>query len=152
MAGGLTVEASLIPELTAFLDAYLKEEVAEARKNLSFNVDAQLSPTAATPNLIKTIERVGPYGADHPQPMFVFANMHIAYAERVRGGHVRCSFADDSGQRISGICFRADETGLSDVLLAPNPGRVHVAGKLKQDEWKGRIRIDLNVEDLAFST
>ena len=152
MAGGLTVEASLIPELTAFLDAHLKEEVAEARKNLSFNVDAQLSPTAATPNLIKTIERVGPYGADHPQPMFVFANMHIAYAERVRGGHVRCSFADDSGQRISGICFRADETGLSDVLLAPNPGRVHVAGKLKQDEWKGRVRIDLNVEDLAFST
>lgn len=149
MAGGLTVAAELIPELTEFLEAHLKDEVAEARKHLSFKVDAQLTPTAATPHLIETIARVGPYGAEHPQPMFVFGNMHIAFAERVRGGHVRCAFADDSGQRISGICFRADETGLSDVLLSPNPGRVHVAGRLKQDEWKGRVRIDLNVEDLA---
>lgn len=150
MAGGLTVAAELIPELTNFLEAYLKDGVAEARKNLSFKIDAQIAPTAATPQLIETMQQVGPYGADHPQPMFVFANMHIAYAERVRGGHVRCAFADDSGQRISGICFRADETGLSDVLLSSNPGRVHVAGRLKQDEWKGRVRIDLNVEDLAL--
>jgi len=152
MAGGLTVDAALIPELTAFLEARLKDEVKEARKNLSFKIDAQLLPSAATPRLIETMAQVGPYGADHPQPMFVFANMHIAYAERVRGGHVRCSFADDSGQRISGICFRADETGLSDVLLAPNPVRVHVAGRLKQDEWKGRVKIDLTVEDIALAT
>ena len=152
MAGGLTVDAALIPELTAFLEARLKDEVKEARKNLSFKIDAQLLPSAATPQLIETMAQVGPYGADHPQPMFVFANMHIAYAERVRGGHVRCSFADDSGQRISGICFRADETGLSDVLLAPNPVRVHVAGRLKQDEWKGRVKIDLTVEDIALAT
>ena len=152
MAGGLTVDAALIPELTAFLEARLKDEVKEARKNLSFKIDAQLLPSAATSRLIDTMAQVGPYGADHPQPMFVFANMHIAYAERVRGGHVRCSFADDSGQRISGICFRADETGLSDVLLAPNPVRVHVAGRLKQDEWKGRVKIDLTVEDIALAT
>lgn len=150
MAGGLTVAADLIPELTRFLEDHLKDEVAEARKNISFKIDAQLTPSAATPQLIETMKRVGPYGADHPQPMFVFANMHIAYAERVSGGHVRCAFADNSGQRVAGICFRADETGLSDVLLAPNPGRVHVAGRLREDIWKGRVRIDLNVEDLAL--
>ena len=151
MAGGLTVDASLIPELTAFLEAHMKDEVAQARKNLSFKVDAQIAPSAATPKLIETLQRVGPYGVDHPQPMFVFANMHIAYAERVSGGHVRCSFSDKSGQRISGICFRADETGLSDILLSPNPAAVHVAGRLKQDEWNGRVRIDLTVEDIALA-
>lgn len=149
MAGGLTVAADLIPDLTHFLEDYLKEDVAQARRNLSFKIDAQLAPSAATPKLIETMKRVGPYGADHPQPMFVFANMHIAYAERVSGGHVRCAFADNSGQRVAGICFRADETGLSDVLLSPNPQRVHVAGRLREDIWNGRVRIDLNVEDLA---
>ena len=151
MAGGLTVDADLIPNLTEFLEHYLKEAVIEARKNLSFKVDAQLAPSAATPQLIETMKRVGPYGAQHPQPMFVFANMHIAYSERVSGGHVRCAFADNSGQRVAGICFRADETGLSDVLLSPNPARVHVAGRLREDIWNGRVRIDLNVEDLALA-
>ena len=149
MAGGLTVEAEKIDALTAFLDDYLRDEVEAARKALSFKVDAQILPSAATPQLIETIEAVGPYGPDNPQPMFVFKDMHIAYAERVRGGHVRCSFADSSGQRISGICFRADETGLSDVLLSPNPAKVHVAGRIKKDSWQGRDRIDLTVEDLA---
>ena len=149
MAGGLTVGAELIPELTVFLEAYMKDEVAEARKKLSFKIDAQITPTAATPELIEIIDQVGPYGTDHPQPMFVLANMDITYAERLSGGHVRCAFVDGSGQRISAICFRADETGLADVLLSPNPGRVHVAGRLKQDQWKGRVRIDLTVEDLA---
>jgi len=69
----------------------------------------------------------------------------------VSGGHVRCAFADNSGQRVAGICFRADETGLSDVLLSPNPARVHVAGRLREDIWNGRVRIDLNVEDLALA-
>ncbi len=150
MAGGLTVAQQNIPALGEFLERRLKDEVAKARAAQSFKIDAQIAPSAATPQLIETMKQVGPYGAGHPQPMFVFANMEISYAERVRGGHVRCAFVDKGGQQVSGICFRADETGLSGVLLAPNPGRVHVAGRLREERWNGRMRIDLNVEDLAL--
>ena len=47
MAGGLTVEASKIPELTKFLNKILKDEVIEARKNLSLKIDALITPSAA---------------------------------------------------------------------------------------------------------
>ena len=151
MAGGLTVEADKIPELEGFLNEALKDQVELARKNLSLKIDAAIKPSAATPALIETMKRVGPYGAGHPQPRFVLPNMMIAYAERLRGGHVRCSFADDDGQRLSGICFSAEETGLDRILLAPNPPRVHIAGRIKEDIWKQRVRIDLIVEDLAVS-
>ncbi len=151
MAGGLTVEADKIQALDEFLQNALREQVQAARKNMRFKIDAQVTPSAATPELIKTMARIGPYGAGHPQPMFVFKDMTIAYAQRVSGGHVRCAFSDASGQRVAGICFRADETGLSDILLAPNPVRVHVAGRLREDIWNGRVRIDLNVEDLAIA-
>lgn len=151
MAGGLTVEADKIPALYDFLDAALKDQVAEARKNLSLKVDAAVKPSAATPELIARMKAVGPYGAGHPQPQFVLPDMTVAYAERVRGGHVRCSFSDSGGQRVSGICFRAEEMGLNSLLLAPNPPRVHVLGRIREDIWKGRVRIDLNVEDLAVA-
>jgi len=64
---------------------------------------------------------------------------------------VRCTFEDASGGRISGICFCADETGLDKILLDPNAPKVHVAGRLKADSWKGRSRIDLHVVDLAIA-
>ena len=151
MAGGLTVEASKIPELTKFLNKILKDEVTEARKNLSLKIDALIAPSAANQSLIKRIEDVGPYGAGNPQPLFAFSDLRIAYAQRVRGGHVRCSFEDGLGGRINGICFRADETGLDQILLDPNAPRVHVAGRLKADSWKGRSKIDLQLVDLAIA-
>lgn len=151
MAGGLTVESGKIAELTSFLNELLANEVTEARKNLSLKIDALIAPSAADQSIIDKVEQVGPYGAGNPQPLFAFSDLRIAYAERVKGGHVRCAFEDGIGGRISGICFRADETGLDQILLDPNAPRVHVAGRLKADSWKGRSRIDLQLVDLAIA-
>lgn len=151
MAAGLTVDGDKIDELKVFLDEHLLGDIETARKNLSLKIDGLIAPSAANADLIAELDTLGPYGAGNPQPMFVLPDLRISYAERVRGGHVRCSFEDSSGTRISGICFRADESGLADVLLAPESPRVHVAGRLKQDTWKGRTKIDLNVVDLAIA-
>jgi len=151
MAGGLTVQADKIAELTQFLNELLTDDVAEARKNLALKIDALIAPGAADQAIIDKVDQVGPYGAGNPQPLFAFSDLRIAYAERVRGGHVRCAFEDGIGGRISGICFRADETGLDQILLDPNAPRVHVAGRLKADSWKGRSRIDLQLVDLAIA-
>ena len=151
MAGGLTVEADKIRELTDFLNDTLRDEVAKARKNLSLKIDALIAPSAVDPSLIERIAEVGPYGAGNPQPIFAFSDLRIAYAERVRGGHVRCAFEDGIGGRIGGICFRADETGLDEILLNPNAPRVHVAGRLKTNSWKGRTKLDLQLVDLAIA-
>lgn len=151
MAGGLTIEGDKIPELTIFLNDLLADEVNEARKNLSLKIDALIAPSAADMALIDKIDQVAPYGAGNPQPLFAFSDLRIAYAQRVKGGHVRCSFEDAIGGRISGICFRADETGLDAILLDPNAPRVHVAGRLKTNSWKGRTSIDLQLVDLAIA-
>lgn len=151
MAGGLTVEASKIAELTSFLNAHLADDVKEARRNLSIKVDALIAPGAVSQAIIDVIDVVGPYGAGNPQPIFGFSDLRIAYAERVRGGHVRCAFEDGVGGRLSGICFQADQSGLSDILLDPNAPRVHVAGRLKANSWQGRQKVDLQLVDLAIA-
>lgn len=151
MAGGLTVESGKIPELTALLNDLLTDDVFEARKNLSLKIDALIAPSAADNTIVEKIDRVAPYGAGNPQPLFAFSDLRIAYAQRVKGGHVRCTFDDGIGGRISGICFRADETGLDEILLDPNAPRVHVAGRLKANSWKGRTSIDLQLVDLAIA-
>jgi len=152
MAAGLTVAEEKIPEFQSFIEGYLRESVVEARKNSALKIDALLSPSAVGIDLIKEIDRVGPYGAKMPEPLFAFADMRITFAQRLNGGHVRCAFEDGSGARLAGIAFRAEETGIAEVLLAPNPPNVHIAARLKENTWKGRTKIDVQISDLAIAS
>ncbi len=149
MAGGLTMEANKLSDFAGFINDYLSEDVAQARANQSTYIDALLSPMAANMDLLEMIDRIGPFGAGHPQPCFAFADMRLNYAERLKGNHVRFSFEDRAGQVLSGICFGADEKGLSDGLLAPNRGHFHIIGQLKPNHWQGRTRIDFHLTDMS---
>ncbi len=149
MAGGLTILAQNIEKFEQFIQDDLREDVISARNSSTYKVDGLLSVSAISSELVRLIDRVGPFGANNPVPVFAFANLRIAYAERLRGGHVRCSFVDNDGSRISAICFSAEETGMADILLDPQKPRIHVAGRIKQDSWNGRQRIDLQVTDLS---
>jgi len=151
MAGGLTIIEGKIQEFEVFIQDFLREDVTAARQNQFFKVDCLIRPTAVTHQLAELIERVGPFGSANPEPVFVIDNMRIAYAERLRGGHVRCAFSDNEGARVNGICFNAEENGLAEVLLGEGDKQVHVAGRIKQDSWKGRSRTDFQVLDLAYA-
>ena len=151
MAAGLTITEEKIADFQTFIDDYLRASVIEARKNSALKIDVLLSPSAVSLDLIKEIDRIGPYGSKMPEPVFAFADMRVTYAQRLSGGHVRCAFEDGSGTRLAGIAFRAEETGLAEVLLAPNPPNVHIAARLKENSWKGRSKIDVQISDLAIA-
>jgi len=149
MAGGLSMDMAKLTELREFLNTELREQYVEARKNLATTVDLLLSPNAVSLDLIDQLEKVGPFGQGNPKPVVAFSDMRITYADRVRGGHVRCSFEDMSGARISGIAFRAQENGLESILFSPNPGPVHVLGTLKRDNYRGNEKVDFHILDIA---
>jgi len=148
MAGGLSVKRENIEAFRAFICEHLDADVMRARENLALNIDSWLTVPAVEFGLLDIIDSVGPYGAGNPAPVFAFENMRIAYTKALRGGHIRCSFEDIGGARLSGICFRGEETGLSEILLDPTSPRVHVAGRLKRNEWKGRVSIDFELMDI----
>ena len=149
MAGGLTIDPEKLEEFEVFICDRLRGDVAKASANPRFSVDALLSVTAVDQALLETIERIGPYGAGNPQPVFGFADLSLSYAQRLKGSHVRFSFTDSGGAVLSGICFRADELGLSEALLDPKPARYHVIGQVKPNNWKGRRSIDFHLLDMA---
>jgi len=149
MAGGVTIETKKIQDFEVFIQDYLREDIITARQMQSFSIDCLIRPSAVGTKLVEIIEQVGPFGASNPQPVFVLDNIKIAYAERLRGGHVRCAFTDQEGTRVNGICFNAEENGLSEILLGGFDGPIHVAGRIKQDSWNGRTRVDFQVVDIA---
>jgi single-stranded-DNA-specific exonuclease len=66
----------------------------------------------------------------------------------LKGGHVRCTLTDRSGGRLKAVAWRAGETELGRRLLE-GAGAVHVAGRLKPDDWQGRESVELEIEDVA---
>ncbi len=146
-AAGLTVSAARLGELQDFLAERVTAQIVNSTPSLAF--DGALSLGAATTDLITTLSRVGPFGVGNPEPRFAFPAVHVAKADIVGERHVRCFLADQRGARLSAIAFRAVGSPLGEMLRDGTGLSLHLAGRLRADEWQGQTRVQLQIEDAA---
>jgi len=149
MAAGFTVEAGTVEALHAFLCERVGDAVAQAGAVRTMGIDGVLTPAAATRALQEQIERVGPFGAGNPEPRFALSGARIAKAVVVGENHVRCFLADAQGGRLKAIAFRSLGEPLGDALLKAGGGGLHLAGKLRADDWKDREDVQFLIDDGA---
>ena len=149
MACGLTIESKYIKTFHEILESNLRDKIVSIRSKFSIKIDALLNISAVNMDLMNSINQIGPYGSGNPTPTFAFAELRVAYADRVKGGHIRCNFEDKNGQRIKGICFRAEEFGFDEILLNERNRYLHIVGTLKKNTWNGHTSIDLQVIDVS---
>ncbi len=57
----------------------------------------------------------------------------------------------DGGRRLDAICFGACDGPLGEALLGHGGRRVHLAGRLEMNHFRGRARVQLRLEDAAFA-
>lgn len=148
MAAGLTVRPDAIPELRAFLSERLAAETEQAVAADALEIDALVAPGAAGKALLDDFRRLEPLGPGNPEPLFAAASVRVAEAMAMRGGHVRCTLTDGGGARLRAVAWRAGETDLGRRLLAGG-GALHVAGRLKVDDYMGRDGVQMEIEDAA---
>lgn len=148
MAAGLSIDAARIPELRTFLNAHIANATVEADRKDRLEIDAALSATTCTRALLERFEIMAPFGQGNPEPMFVLPGMRVGYASALKGGHVRCDLIDEGGRRLKAIAWRAQDTAVGAALLNP-VGAIHVAGRLKPDDYMGRKGVQFEIEDIA---
>jgi single-stranded-DNA-specific exonuclease len=148
MAAGLTIEMLRLGELRAFLETTLREPVEE-QDGHRLEIDAAISARGATVEMIEMIERAGPFGSGHPEPVFVLPSHRLAYADMVGTGHLRLTLASPDGAMIRAMAFRAATSPLGEVLQRARGQLLHVAGTLSVDAWQDQRRVTLRVIDAA---
>ena len=148
MAAGLTLEVSKLGDFRAFMEQRLAEEVAKL-SNRALQIDAALSASGATLDLIELLEQAGPYGTGHPAPVFAFPAHRVVYADQAGSDHIRLTLASGDGTRIKAIAFRAIGTELGELLLTERKFPLHVAGRLTIDDWSGKRVASIHIEDAA---
>jgi single-stranded-DNA-specific exonuclease len=148
MAAGLALRPSAVPEFRAFLCERLAGEMVLAEAEDALEIDALVTPGAAARPLYDAFRAMEPFGPGNPEPVFAVADVRVERVMPMRGGHLRCSLVGAGGQSLRALAWRCADTPLGRRLLAGG-GSVHVAGKLKADDWNGREGAQLEIEDLA---
>jgi single-stranded-DNA-specific exonuclease len=148
MAAGLTLRPDAVPELRAFLCERLAAERFEAAAKDALEIDALVSAGGAGRRLWESFQRLAPFGPGNPEPLFAAAGVRVERPMAVRGGHVRCTLVDEGGVKLRAVAWRAADTDLGRRLLAGD-GVLHVAGRLKPDDWMGREAVEMEIEDAA---
>lgn len=149
MAAGITIMRDKLGAFRSYLEERLSVEVSERRSVNLMKVDGALSARGANIEFFDTLETAGPYGAGHSQPVFVFPNHTLSFADTVGVNHVRFSITSSDGAKLDGISFRSADTELGQTLLASRGESLHFAGQLSTNFFRGKRRIQLRLLDIA---
>jgi single-stranded-DNA-specific exonuclease len=155
MAAGFSLTAAQLDGFRAFIEKQfsgplVKDGALAAVQDLY--LDAVSSPAAANIALAQEIAAAGPYGAGNPEPLLGLGDIRVAFADVVGGAHVKLRLAGGDGTMLDAIAFRAAGTPLGEGLLASRGRTIHAVGRLRQDDWNGRIRVQLEIEDASPAT
>jgi single-stranded-DNA-specific exonuclease len=149
MAAGLTLKRARLADLETYFAAELATAASGARAAAVLDVDAALTATGATAEVMDLLDRAGPYGQGNAQPRFAFPAHRIKFAKIVGDAHVRVMLEGGDGGRLEAIAFRAAGQPLGDLLMGAGGMPLHVAGHLRRDSWGGREKIELQIDDAA---
>jgi single-stranded-DNA-specific exonuclease len=145
------VEAAHLADLTAFLNERVEALGLDRTSAPDIGVDGAVSAGAATPELVASVERVGPFGVGNAEPRFAVANARVVRADVVGADHVRCILSGGDGARLKAIAFRAAGKPVGQALINAGGAPLHLAGHLRADRWQGREGAQLVIDDVALA-
>ena len=154
MAAGVTLASERLGDWRAFLEERIGQAVTQSRAEAGLRVDAALTATAATADLVHRLEAAGPFGAGAPEPLFALPRHRLTEvtAVGVEGRHLRVRAVAGDGRAVEGIAFRASGKKLGEALVRLKGAPVHLAGTLSVNRFGGRERAQIRVVDVAEAT
>jgi single-stranded-DNA-specific exonuclease len=152
MAAGFSLTAAQLDGFQKFVEAQFSGTGPALAAANDLYLDAVSSPAGANVALAQEIASAGPFGAGNPEPLLGLPDVRVAFADVVGKAHVKLRLAGGDGTLLDAIAFRAVGTPLGEGLLASRGRAIHAAGRLRQDDWNGRIRVQLEIEDASPAT
>lgn len=149
MAAGLTVEEARLGDLRGFFEDRAAATVSSLAAAHSLRIDGAVAASGVTLDLADMIERAGPFGAGHAQPVFAVPGHRLSDARVVGQNHVKLTMTGPDGGKLNGIAFRAADTDMGAALLGGRGQAFHFAGSISVDYWQGVRRVQIRVIDAA---
>ena len=116
-------------------------------------VDAELDAGAATMRLVTQLSALEPFGQGNPEPLLMLTGAVLKFATTMgNGAHLRGAVMTGAGTTLNFVGFNIANTALGDFLLddANINTKILMLGRLKENEYNGRISAQFFLEDIAL--
>lgn len=146
MAGGFVIEKKNLDKLRDNLILELKKYKIE--KNECLFIDAITDISSINEKFFEDLGILGPFGVENREPTFVIKNLKPLFYNLIgkKKKHVSCILEDIYGLKINAVAFNAFENKIGHTIMKMN--NMHVAGKLKINQWKMKKSIQLVISDI----
>ena len=142
-------EANL-PEFKKRFEQYVQSHILPEQKQPTLQIEAEIDLADITPQLLKVLKCLEPFGPENPRPLFLTRKMiNNRYTKRCgkTGEHLKLDLTDRTSA-ISGIAF-----GKGDMALyIQNGNPVDVVYELTENTFNGVTSIEMMVRDIQPST
>ena len=152
-AAGFSLPAQNECAFCEFLENAVRAQLDGVTPHTEIVADAELDAGAATLKLVNKLSALEPFGQGNPEPTLVLNGATLRYATTMGGGaHLRGSVATSSGNQLAFVGFNLVGTPVGDFLLddANTNTTIKLLGKLKENEYNGRVSAQFYIEDIAL--
>ncbi|WP_341760299.1 single-stranded-DNA-specific exonuclease RecJ [Candidatus Endowatersipora endosymbiont of Watersipora subatra] len=151
MAAGISIKKDRMSHFRSFME----EALSRSRKMIinTLKIDSLLTARSATKDLFDDLQKAGPYGSGHSQPIFVFPRHIIRHVSSVgkNHNHIRFRIESADGATLDGIGFGITDSPLGQALLEGRNPNMHLAGTLEYSFYHGRHQMKMRLIDAAIS-
>ncbi|MFN8057579.1 MAG: single-stranded-DNA-specific exonuclease RecJ [Vicinamibacterales bacterium] len=143
-AAGLTMDSRLVPEFRRQINQIADEVLDPEDLVPRLRIDGDLALSAIDGPLVQALERLAPFGAGNPRPLFSAENVEIVSGPHaIKDRHLKMTLRQ-GGRVMQAVAWRAAER--RDLLEANRRG-VRVAYSLERSEYRGETSLELTLAD-----
>lgn len=146
MAAGMTLQSEHVDSLRERLIEQAKTGLAPEAFIPITTIDLTVAVDDVTIDVLKEIEELSPFGVENAKPKVLIDDVKLADIKRIGSdsSHLKFQFAGEE-KTLDGIAFRK-----GDLFEHITPqASVSAVGTLSINEWNGRVKPQLIVDDLA---
>ncbi len=151
-AAGFTLSEDKEDAFREFLEAAVCTQLNGEAPSCEVVVDAELDAGGANMRLVNKLVALEPFGQGNPEPTLALHGGLLRGAVVMgSGAHLRGSIVTSAGTTLAFVGFNLVGTPVGDFLLddANTNTKITLLGKLKENEYNGRVSAQFFLEDMA---
>ena len=147
MAGGFSLKSDKLEIFkTELIKLFLK--LKKNKDNNIIEIDSYLESSAINDELIEKLNHLEPYGSGNREPIFGFEKFKVSKVIETNNNHVKVVL-NKGNFYINAISFNSKNKDLGNYLMNFK-NEFNLVAKIKLNEWNGKSKIELIIDDIQL--
>ena len=147
MAGGFSLKSDKLEIFkTELIKLFLK--LKKNKDNNIIEIDSYLESSAINDELIEKLNHLEPYGSGNREPIFGFEKFKVSKVIETNNNHVKVVL-NKGNFYINAISFNSKNKDLGNYLMNFKK-EFNLVAKVKLNEWNGKSKIELIIDDIQL--